>query len=129
MQFLSVGFSEHDPDTIKGRSKEDNCCNIDDIQEGRQHVTTALTSPADMKHVLPWAVLTSSGREPVHGNIGSSFSTVALGLQGDMAVICHGGYVRFSFCLGKVNPKPPAILESDLAAIFSFEIVILYPSA
>jgi len=44
--------------------------------------------------------------------------------MGDMAVICHGRDLKFSFCAGKVNPKPPTILESDLAALFSLEVVM-----
>lgn len=35
MQFLSVGFSEHDPLAIKGKREEDNCCTADDVLEGR----------------------------------------------------------------------------------------------
>lgn len=42
-----------------------------------------------------------------------------------MAITCHGEDFKFSFDPVKVNPKPPTILESDLAAIFSLEVVIL----
>lgn len=68
MQFLPVSSSEHDPDTIKGRSEEDNCCNTDDVQGGRQYVSASLPF-ADVKHMPPWAVLTGSGREPVHSHL------------------------------------------------------------
>lgn len=51
LQFLSVGFSEHDPDTIKDRREENNSCISDDVLEGRQYVTTALMSFADLKHM------------------------------------------------------------------------------
>lgn len=44
--------------------------------------------------------------------------------MGDTAVTCHGGDFKFSFCPGKVSPKPPTILESHLTAIFSLEVVI-----
>lgn len=45
--------------------------------------------------------------------------------MGDMAVTCHGGDIKFSFCPGKVDTKHPTIVESDLTAIFSLEVVIL----
>lgn len=125
IQCLAAGSSEHHSDTIKGRSKEGNCCNINDGPEGRPHVTTVLLSSADVKPVPPWAVLTGSGRGPAHRKIGSSVRTVAMGLHE-----WHGNYlpwVRFQvfFLPGKVNPKPPTILESDLAATFSLEVVTL----
>lgn len=126
LPFLSVGFPEHNPDVIKGRGEEGNCCSTDDVLEERQYVTAALMSFADLKYMPLWAVLIGSGREPVHRNIGTSFSTETLGQQSDMAVTCHREYFRFPFSLGKVNPKPPDILESDLAAIFSFEVIILF---
>lgn len=44
--------------------------------------------------------------------------------MGAVAITCHWGDIKFSFCPGKVNTKHPTILESDLAAIFSLEVVI-----